>query len=186
MDGTDRRGQIWLSVVTELKNRSVADILIACVDGLKCLPEAIEALYPRAEVQLCQVHLVRHSLNYVNWKQRKAVTPDLRAVYTAATVGEAAVALDQFALMWDAAYPQISKTWRNNWARIISFLATRPGSAKRSTPPTPSRASTSACANSSRNGRHFPTTCRRSNSCILAYATSANAGRCRSRTGNRQ
>ena len=118
--------KFWLSVVTELKNRGVADILIACVDGLKGFPEAIEAVYPRAEVQLCLVHLVRHSLNYVNWKQRKAVAADLRAIYTAATVDEAAVALDQFALTWDAAYPQIAKSWRNNWARIIPFFAYAP------------------------------------------------------------
>ena len=100
--------KFWLSVVTELKNRGVNDILIACVDGLKGLPEAIAAVYPHAEVQLCLVHLVRHSLTYVSWKQRKAVAADLRAVYTSATVDEAGAALDAFALTWDATYPQIA------------------------------------------------------------------------------
>jgi putative transposase len=118
--------KFWLSVVTELKNRGVNDILIACVDGLKGFPEAIAAIYPHAEVQLCLVHLVRHSLAYVSWKQRKAVAADLRAVYSAAGVDEAVVALDAFALKWDGAYPQIAKSWRNNWARVIPFFAYAP------------------------------------------------------------
>ena len=102
------------------------DIFVACVDGLKGFPEAIEAVFPKTAVQLCIVHMVRHSLNYVSWKQRKAVAADLRAIYTAATVDEAAIALDQFALTWDAAYPQISKSWRNNWARVIPFFSYAP------------------------------------------------------------
>jgi putative transposase len=118
--------KFWLSVVTELKNRGVNDILIACVDGLKGFPEAIAAIYPHAEVQLCLVHLVRHSLAYVSWKQRKAVAADLRAVYSAAGVDEAVVALDTFALKWDSAYPQIAKSWRNNWGRVIPFFAYAP------------------------------------------------------------
>ncbi len=121
--------KFWLSVVTELKNRGVNDILIACVDGLKGFPEAIAAVYPNAEVQLCLVHLVhlvRQSLTYVSWKQRKAMATDLRAIYTAATVDEATVALDAFALKWDAAYPQIAKSWRNNWAHVIPFFAYAP------------------------------------------------------------
>ena len=118
--------KFWLSVVTELKNRGVNDILIACVDGLKGFPEAIAAIYPHAEVQLCLVHLVRHSLAYVSWKQRKAVAADLRAIYSAASVDEALVALEAFALKWDGAYPQIAKSWRNNWARIIPFFAYAP------------------------------------------------------------
>lgn len=85
-------------MVTDLKNRGVADILIACVDGLKGFPEAIEAVFPRTEVQMCLVHLVRHNLNFVSWKQRKQVAADLRTIYTAATVDEVAVALEKFAL----------------------------------------------------------------------------------------
>jgi len=118
--------KFWLSVVTELKNRGVNDILIACVDGLKGFPEAIAAIYPQAEVQLCLVHLVRNSLTYVSWKQRKAVAADLRAIYTAATADEAAVALDAFAQKWDSAYPQIAKSWRNHWAHVIPFFAYAP------------------------------------------------------------
>jgi putative transposase len=114
--------KFWLSVVTELKNRGVNDILIACVDGLKGFPEAIAAIYPHAEVQF----LVRHSLAYVSWKQRKAVAADLPAIYGAAGVDEALVALDAFALKWDASYPQIAKSWRNNWARVIPFFAYAP------------------------------------------------------------
>jgi putative transposase len=118
--------KFWLSVVTELKNRGVRDILIACVDGLKGFPEAIAAVFPHTEIQLCIVHLVRHSLNYVSWKQRKAVAADLRAIYTAATETEAAAALDAFAAKWDGQYPQIAKSWRANWARIIPFFAYAP------------------------------------------------------------
>ena len=83
-------------------------------------------MYPNAEVQLCIVHLVRHSLNFVRWKQRKEVAADLRNIYTAATVEEARAALDAFALTWDAAYPQIAKSWRANWARVIPFFAYAP------------------------------------------------------------
>ena len=118
--------KFWLSVVTELKTRGVRDILIACVDGLKGFPEAIEAVYPHCEVQLCLVHLVRYSLNYVSWKERKEVATDLRAIYTAATVDEAANILNNFALKWDQRYPQIAKSWKNNWARIIPFFAYAP------------------------------------------------------------
>ncbi len=118
--------KFWLSVVTDLKNRGVADILIACVDGLKGFPEAIETVYPNAEVQLCLVHLVRNSLNFVSWKQRKAVASDLRAIYTAATADAAAAALDQFAAKWDHQHPQIAKSWRANWARIIPFFSYAP------------------------------------------------------------
>jgi putative transposase len=118
--------KFWLSVVTELKNRGVNDILIACVDGLKGFPEAIATIYPHAEVQLCLVHLVRHSLTYVSWKQRKAVAADLRTIYTAATADEAAAVLEKFALKWDATYPQIAKSWRNNWAHVIPFFAYAP------------------------------------------------------------
>ena len=115
--------KFWLSVVTELKNRGVEDILIACVDGLKGFPEAIEAMYPHAEVQLCIVHMVRNSLNFVSWKERKQVAADLRNIYTAATAEEAGTALDAFGLKWDQQYPQIAKSWRANWARVIPFFA---------------------------------------------------------------
>jgi putative transposase len=118
--------KFWLSVATELKNRGVQDILIACVDGLKGFPEAIEAVYPDAEVQLCIVHLVRNSLNWVSWKERKEVAADLRPIYTAATVEEASTALGAFAAKWDQAYPQIAKSWRSHWARIIPLFAYAP------------------------------------------------------------
>ena len=118
--------KFWLSVVTELKNRGVTDIFIACVDGLKGFPEAIESVFPRTEVQLCIVHLVRHSLNYVGWKQRKEVARDLKTIYTAATDIEAEQRLAEFSLKWDAKFPMISKSWRNNWTRVIPFFAHPP------------------------------------------------------------
>lgn len=114
--------KFWLQVVTELKNRGVADIFIACVDGLKGFPEAIEAVFPQTAVQLCIVHLVRYSLNYVNWKLRKDVAAGLRAIYTAATADEAERQLDAFEAQWGEAYPSIGQSWRRNWVRVIPFF----------------------------------------------------------------
>jgi putative transposase len=118
--------KFWLQVVTELKNRGVTDIFIACVDGLKGFPEAIESVFPQTEVQLCIVHLVRHSLNYVGWKQRKEVAKDLKTIYTAATEVEAEQRLTEFGLKWDAKFPMIAKSWRSNWTRVIPFFAHPP------------------------------------------------------------
>jgi len=115
--------KFWLQVLTELKNRGVQDIFMACVDGLKGFPESIEAAFPMTQVQLCIVHLVRHSLNYVSWKQRRAVAADLRPIYTAQTAEEAAARLDEFAAKWDATHPTISQVWRRNWERITPFFA---------------------------------------------------------------
>ena len=114
--------KIWLQVVTELRNRGVQDIFIACVDGLKGFPEAIEAVFPKTVVQLCIVHMVRHSLNYVSWKRRKEVAVDLRRIYTAATVQEAELMLCEFEQRWDTEYPPISQSWRRNWSRLTPFF----------------------------------------------------------------
>lgn len=114
--------KFWLQVVTELKNRGVQDIFIACVDGLKGFPEAIEAVYPHTNVQLCIVHMVRHSLNYVSWKLRKEVAADLRRIYTSATLDEAEHRLTEFEAKWDESYLPISQSWRRNWSRIIPFF----------------------------------------------------------------
>lgn len=118
--------KFWLNVVTELKNRGVQDIFIACVDGLKGFPEAIEAVFPKAQVQLCIVHLVRHSLNYVSWKQRAAMAADLRRIYAAATAEDAARELDAFAATWDATHPTVSGIWRRHWERVIPFFGYSP------------------------------------------------------------
>ncbi len=114
--------KFWLSIITELKTRGVRDIFIACVDGLKGFPEAIETIYPKTQVQLCLVHLVRYSLAYVSYKDRKAVAADLKMVYRAVTVEEAEQRLEAFAGQWDACYPSISKSWRANWARVIPMF----------------------------------------------------------------
>src|SRR5437660_1902534 len=107
----------WLSVFTELQNRGVEDCFIACVDGLKGLPEAIEAVFPHTQVQLCIVHKVRNSLRYVPWKERKAVAADLRAIYAAATLAAAEQALERFAERWDTKYPTSSPSWLGDWDR---------------------------------------------------------------------
>lgn len=114
--------KFWLQVVTELKNRGVQDIFIACVDGLKGFPEAIEAVFPHATVQLCIVHMVRHSLNYVSWKRRAEVAADLRRIYTAATADEAEQRLTEFETKWDGEYLPIGQSWRRNWPRLIPFF----------------------------------------------------------------
>ena len=114
--------KFWLQVVTELKNRGVQDIFIACVDGLKGFPEAIETVFPKTAVQLCIVHMVRYSLNYVSWKLRKAVAADLRVIYSAATVAEAEAQFAAFAEKWGETYPPIVQSWRRNWARLIPFF----------------------------------------------------------------
>jgi putative transposase len=115
--------KFWLQIVTELKNRGVSDIFIACVDGLKGFPEAIETVFPQAQVQLCIVHLVRHSLNYVGWKQRKEVASDLQTIYRAATREEAELHLAAFAGKWDSQFPTIARSWRSNWERVVPFFA---------------------------------------------------------------
>lgn len=115
--------KFWLKVLTELKNRGVRDIFIACVDGLKGFPEAIEAAFSKTEVQLCVVHMIRGSLRFVSWKDRKAVIADLKGVYQAVTEESAQKNLGIFAGKWDSKYPTISKSWQANWQRIVPFFA---------------------------------------------------------------
>ena len=115
--------KFWMSVLTDLKNRGVKDMLIVCVDGLKGFPQAIEAVFPLAEVQLCIVHLVRSSLQYVPWKERKQVAADLKPIYCAATVAEAELNLESFIANWGHKYKAIGKLWKENWERVIPFFA---------------------------------------------------------------
>ncbi|NQE51929.1 transposase [Herbaspirillum rubrisubalbicans] len=114
--------KFWLQVVTELRNRGVQDIFIACVDGLKGFPDAIEAVFPKTTVQLCIVHMVRHSLNYVSWKRRPEVAADLRLIYQSATAEEAELRLGEFEEKWDSEYLPIGQSWRRNWPRLIPFF----------------------------------------------------------------
>lgn len=118
--------KFWLNVLTELKNRGLNDILIACVDGLKGFPEAINSVYPQTHIQLCIIHMVRNSLKFVSWKDYKAVTSGLKAVYQAPTEEAALMALDKFAGVWDEKYPQISKSWRTHWENLNTFFGYPP------------------------------------------------------------
>ena len=118
----DEGAKFWLQVLTEMQNRGLKDIFIACVDGLKGFPQAIETVYPKTTVQLCMVHMVRASLNYVNWKERKRVAHDLKSIYRAATAEEAERQLAEFAAQWDQRYPSISALWRRNWPGVIPFF----------------------------------------------------------------
>jgi putative transposase len=114
--------KFWLGVLTELRNRGVKDILIVCVDGLKGFPQAIETVFPEARVQLCIVHMVRASLNYVSWKERKFVAAELKAIYRAATERQAAKELDEFMAKWGSKYQAIGKLWKENWDRVTPFF----------------------------------------------------------------
>lgn len=114
--------KFWLSVLTDLKNRGVQHMLIACVDGLKGFPEAISATFPEAKIQLCIVHMVRNSLKFVPWKDYKELTSDLKRIYQSVTEQEASLELDNFSEKWDEKYPQISKSWRANWENLVTLF----------------------------------------------------------------
>lgn len=112
----------WLSVLTDLHNRGVQDILIACVDGLKGFPEAIESIYPKTEVQHCIIHQIRNSMKYVASKNQKAFMADLKCVYKAATLSAAESALDDLEAKWGEKYPIVIQSWRNKWATLSAYF----------------------------------------------------------------
>ena len=119
--GASEGAKFWLGVLTELRNRGVKDIYIACIDGLKGFPQAIESVFPLAQVQLCIVHLVRSSLNYVTWQDRKKAAGDLKPIYRAPTAEQAELELAEFERKWTK-YPAIAKLWRDHWDRVIPFF----------------------------------------------------------------
>lgn len=120
---TENEGaKFWLNVLTELQNRGVKDILIACVDGLKGFPDAISTAFPQTQIQLCIVHMVRNSMKYVAWKDYKPVTADLKRIYQSVTEEEALLALDEFADRWDEKYPTISRSWRTHWHNLNTLF----------------------------------------------------------------
>ena len=114
--------KFWMSIITELKNRGLEDILIACIDGLKGLPEAINSIYTKTRIQLCIVHMIRNSTKYVSWKERKILCADLKKIYKAVTEEQALNELNSFAEKWDNKYPMISKSWRSNWGNLNEFF----------------------------------------------------------------
>lgn len=118
--------KFWLAVMTELRNRGLQDILIAVVDGLKGFPEAITAVFPQTTVQTCIVHLVRHSMSFCAWKDRKSVAASLRQVYEAATAEQAAQELEAFERIWGSKYPSVAPAWRRAWAEVVPFFAFSP------------------------------------------------------------
>src|SRR5207344_1125099 len=118
--------KFWLKVMNELKTRGVGDILIAVVDGLKGFPEAIGAVFPLTTVQTCIIHLIRNSLAFVSWKDRKLIMPDLKAIYRAETAEAAAAELDAFEAEWGRRYPAIGQAWRRAWEYVVPFFAFPP------------------------------------------------------------
>lgn len=118
--------KFWLGTLTELRNRGVTDVCIVCCDGLTGFPDAIEAVWPQATVQTCVVHLIRNSLKYCGYQDRRAVVASLKPIYTAPTIDAAVDALDVLETEWGARYPAIVDLWRRNWERFIPFLAFDP------------------------------------------------------------
>ena len=114
--------KFWLGNLTEMKNRGMSDILIACTDNLTGLSQAISTVYPKCEHQLCIVHQIRNSLRYVSYKDRKELAADLKPIYQASTEEEAGLALESFETKWGKTYPQIAKSWYNHWANLVIFL----------------------------------------------------------------
>lgn len=114
--------EFWLQIMSDLRNRGVQDILIACVDGLKVLTETLETVFPHTTVQPSIMHMVRHSLSYVTWKQRSEVLADLKRIYTSSTLKEAGRRLAEFETKWDNEYQPIGQLWRRNWLRVIQFF----------------------------------------------------------------
>ncbi|MDF1756414.1 MAG: IS256 family transposase [Verrucomicrobiales bacterium] len=119
--GSAEGAKFWLQILTELKNRGMKDMYIACVDGLKGFPEAIAAEYPDTKVQLCIVHMVRHSLRYVGWKERKQVAADLKLIYRSPTAAEGEKQLGIFREKWDNQFPSIGDSWERNWENLCTF-----------------------------------------------------------------
>jgi putative transposase len=119
--------KFWLKVMNELKLRGVNDILIAVVDGLKGFPEAITTVFPQAMVQTCIVHLIRNSLSFVTWKDRKAILPSIKAIYRAENADAALQRLEEFEAQWGKRYPAIGQAWRRSWQHVIPFFAFAPG-----------------------------------------------------------
>lgn len=124
--GDAEGAKFWLQVLSELKNRGVNDVLIVACDGLKGLPDAIETIWPQAVIQTCVVHLLRGSLRYVSYENRRKVAAGLRPIYTAASVDAAAAALDDFETEWGGKYPAVIKLWRDAWDVFVPFLAFPP------------------------------------------------------------
>src|SRR6201997_1302813 len=118
--------KFWLKVMNELKTRGVNDILIAVVDGLKGFPEAIGTVFPLTTVQTCIIHLIRNSLAFVSWKDRKLVMPDLKAIYRAETAEAATAELDAFEAKWGKRYPAIGQAWRRAWEHVVPLFAFPP------------------------------------------------------------
>jgi putative transposase len=113
--------KFWLAVMTELKNRGLRDVYVVCTDGLKGFPQAIETVFPQAQVQTCIVHLIRASLNYASWKERKALAADLKPVYRAVNAEAAAGALEEFRVRWPK-HQVVADVWERNWERVIPFF----------------------------------------------------------------
>ena len=184
---TSEGAKFWLRVMTELKNRGVEDILIAVVDGLKGFPEAIAAVFPPTIVQTCIVHLIRNSMDFASWKDRKPIAAELKAIYRATDADVARRALEDFdAGVWGRKYPSIAQSWRRNWEHVIPFFAF-PVAVRRIIYTTNAIESLNAkLRRAVRTRGHFPTDEAAINCCISSCARSRRRGKCRHANGARQ
>lgn len=149
--------KFWLSVLTDLKNRGMEDVLIACVDGLKGFPEAIHSEYPQTQIQLCIVHQVRNSLRFVSWKHYKAVTKDLKAIYQSPTEEQALIELERFKQTWDEQFPQVARSWETNWANLRTLFEYPPEIRKAIYTTNAIESLNSVIRKATRNRKVFPT-----------------------------
>ncbi len=175
--------KFWLSVLTELKTRGVQDILIACVDGLKGFPDAINSVFPQTHIQLCIIHMVRNSLKYVAWKDYKAVTSGRKMVYQAPTEEAALMAMDAFAKARDDKYPQISKSWRAHWENLNTLFSYPPDIRKAIYTTNTIESLNSVIRAAIKKRKVFPTDDSVRKVIYLAIKDASKNGVCRSRTG---
>ena len=173
--------------MNELKNRGVSDLLIAVVDGLKGFPEAITAVFPQTIVQTCIIHLIRHSMDFASWKDRKVLAGGLKTIYRAKDADAARAALEAFdASQWGQKYPAIAQGWRRNWERVIPFFAF-PEAVRRIIYTTNAmRRSTQNCAAPCAHEVIFPPMTLRPSSCFLSGVRPLESGKCRRASGSRQ
>jgi putative transposase len=173
----------WLTVLTELKNRGVQDILIACVDGLKGFPEAINTVFPKTEIQLCIIHLIRNTLRYIASKDQKAFMKDLKTVYSAPTEEAALIALDRLEESWGKKYSLAIKTWRNNWTHASTFFKYPDEIRKMIIPPTLLRQCIDNLEKSQNQKVFFPMMMPLKKCCSWLTEIYPKSGRCQYKTG---
>ncbi len=178
--------KFWMGVLNELKNRGVADILIACMDGLSGFPEAVRAVYPDTRVQLCIVHMIRNSTKFVSYKDLKKVCADLKTVYTAPTEKAAQENLEEFGKIWNDKYPMIHKSWTTQWDDLSEYFKYPPEIRKAIYTTNAIESLNYQLRKVTKTARHFPTMMLYSRYCIWRFGMHQKNGPCQFITGVRR